>query len=107
MNESQQNSDEADPSIRSPRVVPKPIDEGKEVVGSDYLHIGMVAEVQENTLYVAPNTSLPERIRRKLGWGVYREINHPISAQFIKEINEEVILTIEWEQEHQVDTDED
>lgn len=67
----------------------------------------MVAEVQGNTLYVAPNTSLPERIRRKLDWDVHREINHPISIQFIKEINEEVILTVEWEQEQEADTDGD
>ena len=107
MNESRQNSGDEDTAIRDPRIVPEPIDEGKEVVGSDYLHIGMVADVQGNTLYVAPNTSLPERIQRKLDWDAHREINHPISTQFIKEINEEVVLTVEWKQKQQADTDGD
>lgn len=99
MNESPQNPDIENTSIRDPRVVPELIDEGKEVVGSGYHPIGMVTEVQENTLYVAPNTSLPERIRRKLNWEAHREIDHPLSTQFIKEINDEVVLTVEWKQE--------
>lgn len=105
MNEFRQDASENDISIRDPRVVPEPIDEGKEVVGSDYHPIGMVSEVQENTLYIAPNTSLPERIRRKLNWDTHREIDHPLSTQFIKEINDEVVLTVEWKQEQQADSD--
>lgn len=105
MNESRQNSGDEDIAIRDPRVTPEPIDEGKEVVGSDYLHIGMVAEIQGNTLYIAPNTSLPQQIRRKLNWDAHRETNHPISTQFIKEINDGVILTVEWKREQQGDTD--
>lgn len=105
MNESRQNSPEEDASIRDPRVVPGPIDEGKEVVSTDYQHIGMVSEVQGNTLYVAPNTSLPQRTRRKLDWDAHRKRDHPISTQYIKEINEEVILTVESMQEQQPDRD--
>lgn len=46
MNEFQQNAGEDDTSIRDSRVVPEPIDEGKEVVSSDYHPIGMASEVQ-------------------------------------------------------------
>lgn len=105
MNESRQSSPEDDTSIREPRFVPEPIDEGKEVVSIDYQHIGMVTEVQGNTLYVAPNTSLPQRIRRKLDWDAHRERDHQVSTQYIEEIDDEVILTVESKQEQQLDED--
>lgn len=105
MSDFRQNAEEDDLSIRDPRVVPEPIDEGKEVVGSDYHHVGMVSEVRENTLYIAPNTSLPERIRRKLDWDAHRETDQPLSSQFIKEITDEVVLTVEWKQDQHADAD--
>lgn len=101
MNEFRHHASEEETSIRDPRVVPEPIDEGKEVVGSDYHPIGMVSEVQENTLYVAPNTALPDRLRRKLNWDTHREIDHPLSTQFIREITDEIVLTVKWKQEQQ------
>lgn len=106
MNESRQNTGKEDTSIREPRVVPEPIDEGKEVVGTDYHHVGMVSGVEGNTLYVAPNTSLPERIRRKLDWDDGRETDHPLSSQYIEEIDDEVVITARLRQERRADDDE-
>lgn len=55
----------------------------------------MVTTVQGNTMYVDPNTSLTEQIKRKLDWDDQRDTDHPITSEFIKEIDAEVVLTVE------------
>lgn len=55
----------ADTEIRTPRVEPESVDEGKDVVCADGRTIGMVTRVRGDTLYVDPDTSLSDRLERR------------------------------------------
>lgn len=75
------------------------------MVDANGRHFGMVTTVVGETAYVAPTTKVSEAVERKLDWDTHREIDHPLSTQFIKEITDEVVLTIEWKQAPQPDSD--
>lgn len=88
-------SETDDTETHEPRVIPKDDDEGKDVVGSNQRDIGMVTSVSGDTMYVDPNTSLTEQVRRKLEWGDKRRTDLPIPPEFIRRIDDEVILAIQ------------
>lgn len=83
-----------DTEIRTPRVEPEPVDEGKDVVCADGRTIGMVTRVRGDTLYVDPDTSLSDRLERRLDWDGSRRTDLPLRAEFIERISGEVVLTI-------------
>lgn len=84
-----------DTAIREPRVVPEPADEGKDVVDADYHDVGMVTDVQGNTMYVDANTALTERVVKALDWDENRRTDLPVTSEFVERIDDEVVLTVE------------
>ena len=80
--------------IENPQIIPEPTDEGKTVVGTDFRDIGMVTDVHNETLYVDPNTSLSDKVKQQLEWDGNRRTDLPIASQFIKRIEQEVVLTV-------------
>lgn len=80
------------------RVIPKGDDEGTDVVGSNRRAIGMVTSVRGDTMYVDPNTSLTEQVKRKLEWDDERRTDLPIPPEFVRRIDDEVVLAIEREE---------
>lgn len=80
------------------RVVPTRDDMGKEVVGSNHRDIGMVTRIEGDTMYVDPNTMLSEQVKQQLGWDENRRTDLPIPAEFVRRIDDEVVLAIEREQ---------
>lgn len=90
----QNNADIDDTEIRTPRVEPEPVDRGKDVLGTDHRYIGMVTDVEGDTLYVDPNTGLSDSVKRELDWDVNHSTNLPLTSEFIDQIDEEVHLTV-------------
>lgn len=80
--------------IEDSRIVPEPADKGKTVVGTDFRDIGMVTDVHNDTMYVDPNTSLTDKVKQQLNWDDNRRTDLPIASQFIKRIEQEVVLTV-------------
>lgn len=77
------------------RTLPKPRDQGKDVVDASGERIGMVADVRGNTLYVDPHPSLTGRIRAALDWGDVDEAAFPIQSEKIRRIYNDVVLDVE------------
>lgn len=91
-------SETDDTENHKPRVIPKDDDEGKDVVGSNHRDIGMVTSVRGDTMYVDPNTSLTEQMRRKLEWDEKRRTDLPIPPEFVRRIDDEVILATQQDE---------
>lgn len=97
------DSVETDPETHAtddhePRAIPTGDDEGKDVVGSNHRDVGMVTCVEGETMYVDPNTSLSAQVKQKLGWDGNRRTDLPLPAEFVRRIDDEVVLAVEREQ---------
>lgn len=68
------------------RFTPSEKDEGKTVVDSTGEKVGMVVEVQGDTMYVDPHPSLADRIKTALDWGGKDDDSYPINASQIENI---------------------
>lgn len=62
--------------------------EGKTVVSADGETVGIVTEVEGQTLYVDPDPGLTERITAKLGWGDRDQDDRPIQVDQIREVDD-------------------
>lgn len=81
------------------RVVPDRDDTGNDVVDANAWSLGMVTTVVGDTMYVAPNTRVSEAVERKLEWDDKRSTPHPVPAEMITRIDDEVVLAVEREGE--------
>lgn len=73
-------------------------DEGKTVVDASGSEIGMVVEVEADTMYVDPHPSLTDKIKTALDWGGRDEDAYPVTASKVDRIEDDkVMLTIEGE----------
>jgi hypothetical protein len=61
-------------------------DTGKNVVNRDGEKIGMVAEVEGDTIYVDPNPSFTDRVKAELGIEEHDEDTYPVRADQIDEV---------------------
>ncbi len=78
------------------RTVPSADDEGKTVVGPGGEEIGLVFEVEADTMYVDPHPSLTDRVKAALDWGEMDEEAYPIDPDQIAGIDDDhVELSIE------------
>ncbi len=77
------------------RTVPASRDQGKDVVDAAGEKIGMVAEVDEDVLYVDPHPSLTDRIKAALDWGDMNEDSYPVEPENVNRIDDEVVLAVE------------
>lgn len=62
--------------------------EGKTVVSADGETVGIVTDVEGQTLYVDPDPGLTERITAKLGWGDRDQEDRPIQVDQIREVDD-------------------
>lgn len=85
----------------SARVIPDDDDLGKEVVDTRGQDIGMVTEVEGDTMYVDPHPSLTEKIKSTLNWGSKNEEELPVSPDFVNRIEDRVVLDVERDEEYQ------
>lgn len=77
------------------RTVPKPRDQGKDVLDASGQRIGMVADVRGDTLYVDPHPSLTGRIKAALDWGEMSEDVFAVQSESIERIYTDVVLDVE------------
>ncbi len=76
---------------RADSTTPSERDEGKDVVDASGEKIGIVAEVDGNTLYVDPHPSITDRIKAELNIGEMDEDAYPVSADRIVRITDDLV----------------
>lgn len=69
------------------RLTPNHTDKGKKVVDSSGEEIGMVSDVEDDTMYIDPHPSLTDKLRTKLDWGGRDGEDYPIEADEVLEIS--------------------
>ena len=79
-------------------VTPTDADEGKDVVDATGERIGVVVEVDEDTIYVDPHPSLADRIKRALDWGDASDDASPIPVSHIARITDDEVELNEVEE---------
>jgi hypothetical protein len=72
-------------------VTPTEADEGKDVVDASGEKVGVVAEVDDDTIYVDPHPSLADRIKRALDWGDATEDARPIPVSHVARITDDEV----------------
>lgn len=88
----------------SERVIPESDDQGKDVVDTGGQEIGMVADVEGDTMHVDPHPSVTESIKSKLGAGTKGGGAFPVSPEFVERIGDDVVLDVERDEEFQEET---
>jgi len=79
-------------------VAPSEDDEGKTVVNAAGDEIGMVVDVEGDTMYVDPDPSITDRIRTALGWEEHGEDTYPVERENVARIeDDQVVLGVERE----------
>ena len=66
-------------------------DEGKRVLDADGEAIGRIVEVTDGHGYVAPEPSLVETVKARLGWGNVTVDAHPLDEGSVAEITEDAV----------------
>lgn len=84
-------------SIDDDRTTPELADQGKAVVDPHGEPVGMVSDVEGNTLYVDPDPSLTERVMSSLHWREGGRDELEISTERIRRIDDEVVLELDDE----------
>lgn len=80
--------------------VPTEAEEGKTVVDATGEEVGMVVDVEGDTVHVDPHPSLTDRIKQVLDWGGRDEDTYPLKSDHISRItDDEVQLTVDEEPE--------
>ncbi|WP_049900442.1 hypothetical protein [Natrinema sp. J7-1] len=71
-------------------------DQGKDVVDESGQQIGMVAEVEGQTVYIDPEPGLTDRLKARLDWGGHGDEDYPVdSAQILEITADEVVVRSE------------
>lgn len=81
------------------RTIPEDGDRGKDVVDGRGREIGVVTDVEGDTMYVDPDPSVTERIKSKLRVGSESDADLPISPEFVDRIEDDVVLDVERDEE--------
>lgn len=76
---------------RGEYVTPSEDNEGKTVVDAHGETIGMVVEVEADTIYVDPDPSLTDRIKAVLDWGEMEEDAYPVDVDRIVNITDDQV----------------
>lgn len=83
------------------RTMPEDDDTGKDVVDVQGREIGVVTDVEGDTMYVEPDPSMTERIKSKLEMGSESEEDLPVSSEFVDRIEDDVVLDVQRDEEFQ------
>lgn len=87
------------------RTTPALADQGKDVVDTRGADVGMVSDVDGETLYVDPDPDLTESVMSKLHWRDHDRDDHPVPPEAIERIGDEVVLDVEFDPEVQDPSD--
>lgn len=82
-------------------VVPTGDEEGKTVVDTTGAEIGMVTDVEGDTMYVDPHPSTTETIAATLDWDLQAPDDLPVSSEFVERIDDDVVLDVERDDDFQ------
>ena len=82
----------ADPATSDQQAATQPTEDelGKTVVSGDE-EVGMVSDVQGETLYVEPHPSLTDKIKAAFEWGEVDEETYPVEADQIESISDDAV----------------
>jgi hypothetical protein len=83
------STDTGTTSTSEKRVISRDGDKGKTVVDASGEELGLVDDVNGDTLHVNPHPSLTEKIMAKLGWGDGDEERYPVDQGHIDEITDD------------------
>lgn len=68
-------------------------DQGKDVVDSMGEQVGIVADVEADTVYIDPEPGFTDRLKARFGWGEPDQDAYPVnSSQFSEVTDDEVVL---------------
>lgn len=87
------------------RVTPDMADQGKTVVDTRGADVGVVSDVKGETLYVAPDPTLTEKVMSKLHWRDENRDDLEVSPERVQRIDDEVVLEVEFDEEPQGPSD--
>lgn len=78
--------------------IPTQDEEGKTVVDATGEKVGMVVEVENDTMFVDPHPSITDKIKTALDWGGHDEDAYPVTAGQVSEITDDTVqLKVEGE----------
>ncbi len=86
------------------RTIPSEDDRGKDVVDVEGQNIGIVTEVEGDTMYVDTHPSLTEQVMSRLGWSSEGGDSLPVSPEFVRRIEGRVVLDVQRDGEFQETT---
>lgn len=86
------------------RTIPEEDDMGKNVVDMQGQEIGVVSNVEGDTMYVDPDPSMTERVMSKLDMGSESGEDLPIPPEFVDSIEQNVVLDVDRDEEFQEST---
>lgn len=89
----------AQPSGDDVRTIPELADQGKRVVDTHGEDLGIVSDVDGQTLYVEPDPSLTEKIMSTLHWREGDRDELKVPGDRILRIDDEVVLDLERDSE--------
>ena len=78
--------------------------EGKTVVDHEGNTVGLVDDIEGETLYVEPDPGLTDRLSTRLGWADRDEDDRPIDADLVEEVTDDAVVL---KHTGDVDTDDD
>ncbi|MCU4740133.1 hypothetical protein OB955_03160 [Halobacteria archaeon AArc-m2/3/4] len=68
-------------------------DQGKDVVDAMGEQVGIVADVEADTVYIDPEPGFTDRLKARFGWGEPDQDAYPVNSSQIKEVtDDEVVL---------------
>lgn len=87
------------------RVTPDVADQGKSVVDNRGADVGVVSDVEGETMYVEPDPTLTEKVMSKLHWQDNDRDHLEVSPERIERIDDEVVLDVEFDEDPQDPSD--
>lgn len=87
------------------RVTPDVADHGKSVVDNRGADVGVVSDVEGETMYVEPDPTLTEKVMSKLHWRDNDRDHLEVSPERIERIADEVVLDVEFDEDPQGPSD--
>jgi hypothetical protein len=82
--------------------VPTGDETGATVVDTQGREIGMVTDVEGDTMYVDPDASVTEKVMATLDWGDHDDDDYPVPPEIVSDIDrddDQVVLSVERDEE--------
>ncbi|MFD1588362.1 hypothetical protein ACFR9U_15375 [Halorientalis brevis] len=94
----EEETEMGDTGAEEGRLVPTQDEEGKSVVDATGEEVGLVVEVENETMFVDPHPSITDKIKTALDWGGHNEDAYPVTASQVSQITDDTVeLEVEGE----------